>query len=247
MDCCRGGHGGRRGVCDWIGVKAVVSWDLLRRSNSSERQQLFQWSSSRNWGRASGLLTNVGRVSGPKSSNKRHSSGQWRPSFQWFRKNGGEKAWEGGGIWEEGVSGRWIEGQGGSRDKVRRTSDGDKSNKFDQSKEKRNSIDALQWQNLTVQERDHPGQKTGLRRQWNWSEVKRSCYAPPCASAWVDASCFSVRTRELHAFSFRSPDFEYRPILTPRFPLRRQWHYQVTFILWPKNKPRIWANGSDTM
>ncbi|RVW64214.1 hypothetical protein CK203_046371 [Vitis vinifera] len=55
----------------------------------------------------------------------------------------------------------WIKG------KVRRTSDGDKSNKSDQSKEKRNSVDAPQWQNLIVQERDHPGQKTGLRRQWN--------------------------------------------------------------------------------
>ena len=57
--------------------------------------------------------------------------------------------------------------EGGSRSKVRRTSDGDKSDKSDQSKEKRNSVDAPQWQNFTVQERDHPGQKTGLRRQWN--------------------------------------------------------------------------------
>ena len=57
--------------------------------------------------------------------------------------------------------------EGGSRGKVRRTSDGDKSDKSDQSKEKSNFIDAAQWQNLTVQERDHLGQKTGLRRQWN--------------------------------------------------------------------------------
>ncbi|KAL6328802.1 hypothetical protein AAG906_003819 [Vitis piasezkii] len=74
---------------------------------------------------------------------------------------------------------RRIEGVRGWRDPRRRrlgkvdrgqgsrTSDGDTSDKSDQSKEKRNSVDAPQWQNLTVQERDHPGQKTGLRRQWN--------------------------------------------------------------------------------
>ena len=35
--------------------------------------------------------------------------------------------------------------EGGSRGKVRRTSDGDKSDKSDQSKEKRNSVDVPQW------------------------------------------------------------------------------------------------------
>ncbi|RVX17023.1 60S ribosomal protein L35a-1 [Vitis vinifera] len=28
----------------------------------------------------------------------------------------------------------------------------------------------------------HTSQKTGLQHQWNWSEVKRSCHAPPRAN-----------------------------------------------------------------
>ena len=43
----------------------------------------------------------------------------------------------------------------------------DVTDKSDHSKEARNFVDASQEQNLTIQERDHPGRKTGLRRQWN--------------------------------------------------------------------------------
>ena len=42
--------------------------------------------------------------------------------------------------------------EGGSRGRVCRTSDGDKSDKSDQSKEKRNFVDASQEHNLTIQE-----------------------------------------------------------------------------------------------
>ena len=60
----------------------------------------------------------------------------------------------------------------------------------------------------------HIGWKMGLRRQWDWSEVKKSCHASPHADAWVYSSCFLGR------MSFTRSASDHRTSGTVQ-----SWHY----------------------
>ncbi|XP_034702317.1 uncharacterized protein LOC117927053 [Vitis riparia] len=78
---------------------------------------------------SSGLLTNVGRVSGPKSSTRRRSSGQWRPGLSMISEDGVASAAE---RRRERVAGseKKASQEGGSRGRVRRTSDSEEYSKL---------------------------------------------------------------------------------------------------------------------